>query len=180
MLSLLLLLPFQGVIRRLWPVYFLPDTIVLKKHKPDWDHYYRREQDTYKKLEPLQGRVVPIYYGEGWCGETRVLVLFDVGGVMACEQTMPRMGLGEFRRRLRVAIEELGHFCMVQDDMKLDNVILVQDRIVFVDLEMVYEVRNDPEWLEEHPNWLEERMDGCLEGFNDEYVRYLRTPWFRS
>ncbi len=91
---LLLLLPtmFRNRIKRIWPGYFLPAQVVLKKLKPGWDEEFDNEKHMYVKLEPLQGHIIPMFYGEAQCEGTRALVLSDVGGVAASDQhsALPR------------------------------------------------------------------------------------------
>ncbi len=110
--------------------------------------------------------MIPIYYGEARCGETRALVLSEVRGVLACEQKRPRVTWEEFRRRIRVAAEELARYNTVQLDWHLDNVFLVEDWVVFIDLEMVGKYDDDPEWLKQ-------RVESCVRELNNRYVDYL-------
>lgn len=42
----------------------LPDRIVLKIPKPNWDDEFANEKYIYNKLSRLQGHTIPVYYGE--------------------------------------------------------------------------------------------------------------------
>lgn len=46
LIAILLLLPLmlQTFIKKIWPGYFLPATVVLKKLKPDWDNEFENEK----------------------------------------------------------------------------------------------------------------------------------------
>lgn len=63
----------------------LPDTVVFKGLKPDWDDEFDNEVRMYDRLQPILGTVVAVFYGVATgCGEAgeeeRALVLSDVGG----------------------------------------------------------------------------------------------------
>ncbi len=97
-LKLISLLPLaiQHFARTTWPVYFLPDVVVVKKLKAGWDDEFQNEQNMYKKLAPLQGRVIPIFYGVAQCEGTRALILSEVQGPNAIKQGPGRISWEEF------------------------------------------------------------------------------------
>ncbi|KAF1735803.1 hypothetical protein CRV24_004731 [Beauveria bassiana] len=85
-------------------------------------------------------------YGEAYCDGTRALVLEDVGGVSLyhrsalvemSEEQMAQMILASYRLMISLNI--------AYDDWKLDNLYLVDGRVVFLDMEYVYELDFDPE-----------------------------------
>ncbi len=160
-------LPFalQTIVRTTWPVYFLPDVVILKKLKPDWDDEFQNEINMYERLGSLQGQLIPIYYGEARCEGTRALILSEVLGVNSIEQKNPPLNWREFHRRLKVACEELARYGVVMDDHNISNVFLVDDRVMFVDLEMCNEQK--PEILEQLAGW-------SVDGFRSQYASYLR------
>ncbi len=123
-------LAIQKMVRSFWPAYFLPDVVILKKLKPGWDDKFDNEQAIYKRLQPLQGRVIPIYYGEAQCEGTRALVLSEVQGVLAREQIPPRLDWDIFTDRIGAAYRELAQLGVCYDDERLDNVFLVGDKVV--------------------------------------------------
>ncbi len=140
-LKLVSLLPLaiQRVARAIWPAYFLPDVVVVKKLKSGRDDDFQHEQDMYKKLEPLQGHVIPIFYGEARCEGTRALILSEVQGLNSIKQGPGRIEMGEYRRRLTVACGELARYSVVLDDYNVANIFVVDDRIMLVDLEKYHE-----------------------------------------
>jgi hypothetical protein len=83
--------------------------------------------------------VIPRFYGEAKFEGTRALVLSEVVGIMPWEQKLPPLQGDEFKELVEVAFRALNAFGLAYDDIKLDNMILVQDRVVLVDLESVYE-----------------------------------------
>lgn len=139
LIAIFLLLPLilQSFFKKIWPGYFLPSTVVLKKLKPDWDDEFENEKYIYQRLEHQQGRLIPILYGPRRCDETRALNLSYVVGVRLFEQKPPVIRPEEFKTRLETAYQELGVLGFSHDDPKLDNFLLVDDRIVLVDLESV-------------------------------------------
>ncbi|KAL8306253.1 hypothetical protein RB600_008907 [Gaeumannomyces tritici] len=132
--------PIQRVARACFPGWFLPPRIVLKKLKHDWDEEFHNEIYMYRRLEELQGRVIPVFYGQGECEGTRCLLLSEVDGVPAHRQKAPPLELDEYKRRVGAALDQLHRFGVSTGDMKLANSILTPDgTLVFVDLERNYE-----------------------------------------
>ncbi|KAK7420623.1 hypothetical protein QQZ08_010315 [Neonectria magnoliae] len=145
-ISTLLALPYtvQNLARALVPGYFLPSRVVLKKMKPEWDDEFDNEVCMYERLRPVQGHLIPICYGLAWCDGKRALVLSVVNGLLPFEQPLDSpLDAAEFCHRLRVAYSELGTFGLMYGDPKLDNYLLVDDRIVIVDLESVEEGKEE-------------------------------------
>ena len=54
--------------------------IILKVQKSGWDEEFDTEKAAYEKLKRLQGRVIPICYGQAQYEGTRALILSDIGG----------------------------------------------------------------------------------------------------
>ncbi len=152
-LKLVSLLPLvtQRMARTTWPAYFLPDVVVVKKLKPGWVDEFQNEQKMYKKLEPLQGHVIPIFYGEAQCEGTRALILSEVQGLNSIKQGPGYIEVDEYGRRLKVACGELARYGVVLDDYNIPNIFVVDDRIMLVDLEKYYEA--EPEKVELYNEW---------------------------
>lgn len=143
--ALLFRLPpiLQAPFRKIFPGYFLPPRVVLKKLKPDWDEEFDHEKRIYQTLKPLQGDVIPVLYGEGRAEGTRALILSEVVGVVPFEQKGTPLAKEEFKGRVEKALGALDKFGLAFGDTKLDNVILSDDRAVLVDLEWVFELAPD-------------------------------------
>ncbi len=79
----------QGWVRAWFPGPFLPDTVLIKELKaPDWEKEFNNEIKMYRRLRPIQGRAVPIFYGETKIEGTRALVMEYVDGRMLGAQAM--------------------------------------------------------------------------------------------
>ncbi|KAI8710784.1 hypothetical protein NCS52_01538200 [Fusarium sp. LHS14.1] len=141
LMNILLLLPtfLQVPITAKFPGFFLPDRLVLKKAKEDWLEEFENEKHMYKRLQSLQGRVIPRLYGETECEGARALILSEITGIMPWEQKTPPLKADQFMELVEPAFREINTLGLAYDDVKLDNLILVQDRVVLVDLESVYE-----------------------------------------
>ncbi|POR36346.1 hypothetical protein TPAR_03457 [Tolypocladium paradoxum] len=136
-------LAIQTLVRSIFPGYFLPSRIILKKLKPNWDDEFNNEKRMYERLQVLQGHLIPRCYGEARCDNTRALVLSEIDGVEPFNQKSPYLQPDEFQRQLETAFGELGAFGLVYGDLKLDNFLIVEDRIVILDLESVSEEKLD-------------------------------------
>ncbi|EEU37975.1 uncharacterized protein NECHADRAFT_84330 [Fusarium vanettenii 77-13-4] len=171
-ISILLALPytFQNFARALFPGYFLPSRIVLKKMKPEWDEEFDNEVRMYDRLRSVQGHLIPICYGLAWCDGKRALLLSEVNGVLPFEQPLDSpLDADEFCRRLRAAYGELGSFGLMYGDPKLDNYLLVDDRIVIVDLESAEEA--------EEEGAIERVVESNVEFARDRYRSYLKNRY---
>ncbi|RTE70813.1 hypothetical protein BHE90_014786 [Fusarium euwallaceae] len=171
-ISILLALPYtlQNFARALVPGYFLPSRIILKKMKAGWNDEFDNEVCMYERLRPAQGYLIPICYGLAWCDGKRALVLSKVEGIMPFEQPVETpLDALEFCRRLRVAYQELGTYGLMYGDPKLDNYLLVDDRIVIVDLETVEEAKEEGD--------VEYVIESNVEFARDRYRNYLDTRY---
>ncbi|KAL1848337.1 hypothetical protein VTK73DRAFT_10140 [Phialemonium thermophilum] len=121
------------------PEWFLPRDIVLKRKKYGWDEEFETELQTYEKLRPVQGRVVPVFYGRVDYQGAPAIVLSDVGGVCLAEPAgavLEPEALGPLLHLAQSVLADLG---VLHDDIKLDNFRLADsgDQIWIVDLERV-------------------------------------------
>lgn len=138
--------------------------MVVKKLKPGWDDEFKNEQDMYKKLEPLQGRVMPVFYGEARCEGTRALILSEVQGLNSIRQGEERLDWREYERRLKVACGELARYGVVLGDYNIPNIFVVDNRVMLVDLEKYYCV--EPEEVDQFCGW-------SVDAVCDKYAGYL-------
>ncbi|KAF5717857.1 hypothetical protein FMUND_5527 [Fusarium mundagurra] len=124
-----------------FPEWFLPERIVLKSQKPNWEEEFDKELEAYHKLQPLQGTFIPRFFGMIQYNNICTLILSDIGG--ECLATPEGAVLD--KRDLRVLLDRtftsLADHGAYHDDMKLDNFHLVtdqgKDKIMAVDLESV-------------------------------------------
>lgn len=122
-----------------FPEWNLPSQVILKKEKDGWDKEFEMEKTTYTKLRPLQGTVIPKFFGELKYNDARALLLSDIGGVCLATPEGALLEVDDFRRMLRQALTALSQFGIVHGDEKLDNFHLTRDKIMVVDLERVNE-----------------------------------------
>lgn len=128
----------QSIVRRRIPHYFLPNTVILKTLKPDWDDEFDNEKTMYKRLKSLQGDVIPVYLGDAIYNHTPSILISYVDGVMPHEQDKHSpMPAEEFQSKVELAIRKMEPFGVCHGDMKLDNFIISGDCIVVIDLESV-------------------------------------------
>ncbi|KAK3317508.1 hypothetical protein B0T19DRAFT_446474 [Cercophora scortea] len=124
-----------------FPEWFLPTDIVFKKQKVGWDEEFATEQATYEKLRCLQGRVIPVCYGQTQHEGTHALILSDIGGACVAEPRGAVLTEQSMRPLFEKALSVLASHGIGQDDLKLDNFHLVDDgeskAIMVVDLERV-------------------------------------------
>ncbi|KAL8364953.1 hypothetical protein RB595_003984 [Gaeumannomyces hyphopodioides] len=164
----------QRAARRLWPALWLPEQVVIKKLKSaEWEDEFNKETRLYAALEPLQGRRVPVFYGEAavvrdvwdqaFGRATRALVLSEVHGYLVGLLHVRRppepLDWDEIRRRLSEAIHEMFDCArVICEEGNPYNMFLAADdgRIVFVDLEGAAQYPPDvfedgpPEYLIDH------------------------------
>ncbi|RSL50051.1 hypothetical protein CEP51_015396 [Fusarium floridanum] len=149
-IALILRLPMflQSLPRALFPGFFLPDRVILKRLKPDWLDEFDNEKRIYERLKNLQGRMIPRLYGEARFEGTRALVLAEVLGIMPWEQELPPPKLEEFKALVEVVFRELNVLGLGYEDISMGNFIIAEDRVVLVDLESVYEAEpEDREYM---------------------------------
>jgi hypothetical protein len=53
----------QGWLRRAFPAWFLPTTLIVKEMSPGNSGAFNREAEAYATLQHLQGRTIPMHYG---------------------------------------------------------------------------------------------------------------------
>ena len=116
----------------------LPANIVLKKLKPGWEEEFANKKHMYTKLKRLQGEVIPIFYGEARCDDgTPALILSDVGGVPLWHESAFELAEMDLKKMLQASFGSLASYGVYYDDLKLDNLRFVGDKIVILDLENV-------------------------------------------
>ncbi|ESZ96260.1 hypothetical protein SBOR_3315 [Sclerotinia borealis F-4128] len=133
----------------IYPEGFLPSTVILKKRKPDWDEEFETEKRMYRHLAPLQGTVIPHYYGEAVYDGSPALVLSDIGGeileddsIIKCRHdhnSLPQSGddddLDILEAKLKEAFKMLTTYGVIHEDTQLHNIFVVDDRVMVIDLE---------------------------------------------
>lgn len=129
----------------------------------------------YKQLQPLQGIVVPFCYGHIRYKGARTLILQDVGRTSLAEPPGAILEFEELSQLLQECFRALHGLGVNPEDPQLDNFILVNGKIIAVDLEMVTFDRSADEnasFMASEISWLLDlyqrrraslRRDGLLE-----------------
>jgi hypothetical protein len=118
----------------------------------------------YHKLEPLQGSLIPTYHGEARCDGSPALILSVVDGCLPRKQGDAPLSESEFRQRLEAAYRKLAAFGVSQGDAVLDNFLLVDQGVVVIDLESVFEIT---------PDEAERAVASYVEHLTRSYAKYL-------
>ncbi|KAM3497821.1 hypothetical protein MY10362_008843 [Beauveria mimosiformis] len=140
------ILPQKLALAFLPVAWSLPTTIVVKKLKPNSDDEFTNELRMYETLKTLQGKQIPVCYGEAYYDGTRALVLEDVGGVSLYHRSaLVEMSEEQIAQMILASYRPMISLNLAYDDWKLDNFHLVDGRVVFLDLEYVYELDYEPE-----------------------------------
>jgi len=95
----------------------------------------------YEQLKPLQGVVVPIFYGQAEYRGVRSIVLSDIGGASVATPEGAILPKKDMHRLFDQALRPLAELGLTHDDLKLDNFHLVEKdgekAIMVVDLERI-------------------------------------------
>ncbi|KAF5692053.1 hypothetical protein FDENT_3073 [Fusarium denticulatum] len=122
-----------------FPEWFLPDKIVLKRQKENWEEEFDHEIIAYNKMRPIQGLTIPKLYGMIQYANTRALILSDIGGSSLSTPDGVVLDEQDIEPLLYQALTSLNEYGVCHDDTKLDNFHLVadegKDKIMIVDLE---------------------------------------------
>ncbi|KAK4038136.1 hypothetical protein C8A01DRAFT_48193 [Parachaetomium inaequale] len=131
-----------------FPEWNLPDQLILKKYKEDWDEEFDAEKAAYAKLQPWQGVVIPRYYGEVRYHQryrsVHALLLSDIGDACLASPEGALLEMPEFRRLLSQALTALAQFRVQPDDVKLDNIHLAGDRIMVL---LASDIKDTVDWM---------------------------------
>lgn len=130
----------QRWIRAFLPSSFLPPTVIIKKLKPGWDAEFDSEKTVYRKLEPLQGHAIPVFYGEGTCDGSRAFILSDVGGVSLYAEQVRDLSQSRIKELLKPALKAVLALGVEPADQNPRNYHLVGDAAFVLDFEDTTEV----------------------------------------
>jgi hypothetical protein len=134
----------QSWVKAVFPEWFLPSHVVLKKQKKGeeaedetiLEELFDTEAKAYDQLKPLQSRVIPICYGRLCYDGTRALLLECLGGVSLSSPEGATLNLEELSALLQPCYEALHAFGVHHDDPNLSNFQLVDgEKIMALDLE---------------------------------------------
>ena len=123
------------------PEWFLPDQVVLKSQKNGDRKIVEEDFDTevraYRHLKPLQGVLIPKFYGLLRYNGTQAMLLDYLKGIRLSDPEGATMTLEELSDLLQPCYRALHAFGVHQDDANLSNFQLVDGRLMVMDLESV-------------------------------------------
>ncbi|KAL4925819.1 uncharacterized protein BDV17DRAFT_270997 [Aspergillus undulatus] len=164
-------------IKARWPGWFLPAEIIVKKMKEGWEQEFRTEIATYKYLRPIQGIIIPRFYGEAIYDGSPALVVAVVDGITLSQvaraiYTQHHYPIANLRGQIEEALYTLWQYGVEYLDGKLDNLFLLKDgRIMVIDLELVF-LCTTKEW-QETENY--EAVDYLMVDFETKKQMYLTS-----
>ncbi|CAD6441430.1 7057c26d-10e9-4b37-b265-2e75a618539d [Sclerotinia trifoliorum] len=106
-------------LKAIYPDWFLPPTVILKKRKPDWDNEFETEKRMYRHLKPLQGTFIPQFYREA---------IYDRSPALETDDHI-------LEAKLKEAFKALSKYGVSYGDPELHNIFELEDRVMIVDLE---------------------------------------------
>jgi hypothetical protein len=136
-----LLLPAfaQSWVHAAFREWFLPDQVVLKMQKSGEEEIVEElfdiEMKAYGRLQPLQGVIIPRFYGTLRYNGTRAMLLERLGGISMSSPEGATMRLEELSALLQPCYRAIHAFDVAVDDTNLSNFQLVDGRMMMMDLE---------------------------------------------
>ncbi|KAB8261762.1 hypothetical protein BDV32DRAFT_148087 [Aspergillus pseudonomiae] len=114
-------------------------SIIIKQQKEDWEEEFKDEEIAYNKLEALQGKVIPYFYGQGYFDGLPALILSDINGVPLSDLARNNDEVSEdlLKAYLEKVFKQFSKYGALYRDQKLDNFLLCVDKVMAVDLERV-------------------------------------------
>lgn len=138
--AVLNLLPgFVRQLVQLPPQFYLPNRVILKTLKSNWDEEFANEKAMYMRLKSLQGHIIPRFLGDAEFNNSPSIVLSYIDGMPSYRQCPTPLPAEEFERQIEAILWSLTRFGVIYDDPKLDNFLVVNGKVIVVDLESVCE-----------------------------------------
>ncbi|EGX97231.1 Protein kinase-like domain [Cordyceps militaris CM01] len=130
----------QGWIRALFPEWFLPDCVVMKMRKSGeceeiLDEHFDAELKAYRLMRPIQGLIIPQFFGSVRYKGQRAMILEHVQGILMSSPEGATLRLSELAALLLPCYRALHPFRVQYDDINLSNFVLVDGRMRVLDLE---------------------------------------------
>lgn len=132
------LVGFFPSVKAIYPEWFLPSTVILKKRKLDWDDEFETEKRIYHHLKPLQGTFIPKFYGEAIYDGSPALVLSKICGQRLHDidfDTRPEADDPIFEAKVEEAFKALTEYGVIHGDSELHNIFEVEGRVMIIDFE---------------------------------------------
>ncbi|PYH96872.1 hypothetical protein BO71DRAFT_407389 [Aspergillus ellipticus CBS 707.79] len=161
----------------------LPTTatsVIIKQQKDDWEDEFEDEEKAYRRLEKLQGDVIPYFYGRGYFNGRPALILSDIDGISLKDLALSNNETSEksLKDHLEEVFTKLSKHGAIYRDQKLDNFLFCYDKecgkskVRVVDLEQVEFPQDIRTW---HRQINQEGARSLIEEF-----RFRRNPGRKS
>lgn len=128
-------------IRLCWPEWFLPPTVTLKTQNDGWTDEFITNIKAYNLLKPLQGTVIPHFYGEAVYDGSPALVISAIASSNLFDLTrnkFPESKDQALQETLDNVMKALTSYGVEYIDQRLDNFLWTDsERVMIIDLELV-------------------------------------------
>ncbi|CAI7602341.1 unnamed protein product [Penicillium palitans] len=132
------------------PRFGLPETVIVKQQKNEQEAEFCAEISAYKKLQKLQGTVIPTLFGEGSFNGRPTLILSEIKGITLrdfAKLVETSVGENTLKSCLGNAFQELYKYGAEHYDLNLGNFLVCDNgKVVVIDLEEV-------EFLDRKQSW---------------------------
>ena len=135
----------QGWIRAIFPEWFLPGYVVMKMRKAGkyeevldeeiLDEDFDTELKAYRLMKPIQGLVIPRFFGCVRYNGRRAMILEHLRGISMSSPEGATLTLNELAALLLPCYRAMHQFRVQYDDPNLSNFVLVDGRMMVLDLE---------------------------------------------
>ncbi|PQE16003.1 kinase-like domain protein [Rutstroemia sp. NJR-2017a WRK4] len=125
-------------IKTRYPEWFLPPTVIVKIRKQDWNKEFEMEKRIYHHLKPLQGTVIPLFYGEAIYDQSPAFVISEIHGQRLCDtdfKSRPEADDHILEAKLEEAFQALTEYGVTYHDAEMHNTFEVDDRVMLIDFE---------------------------------------------
>lgn len=116
------------------------NSVIVKQQKDGWIAEFQHEKEAYKRLENLQGTIIPRLFGEGSLNGIPALILSEVSGSTLYELARNNAKVSEdiLQGQLQLAFSVLQKHGVEYGDLRPENFLLCDNgKIVILDLEDV-------------------------------------------
>ncbi|KAK0753515.1 hypothetical protein B0T18DRAFT_434257 [Schizothecium vesticola] len=132
----------QGWIRAIFPEWFLPGYVVMKMrrfgaYKEILDEDFDAELKAYRLMKPIQGLVIPKFFGHVRCNGRRAMILEHLPGIQMSSPEGATLKMNELAALLLPCFRAMHPFRVQYGDANLSNFVLVDGRMMVWDLEDV-------------------------------------------
>ncbi|KAJ6003794.1 hypothetical protein N7540_011195 [Penicillium herquei] len=118
----------------------LPKSVIVKQQKDNGREEFAIEVLAYKRLERLQGKVIPKFFGEGSFNGRPCFYISEVDGITLhdlAKHTQVDVAEGTLKNQLENVFRELHEFGAEPEDLNLGNFLWSDGNVMVIDLEEI-------------------------------------------